>query len=303
MQKLGDPRPLHLQQPTQVSGRHPGPVGEQVEAALLRRFEQRRQQVVGCGVVLPVHVEVFGEGDPLGRLLGRQLSVGSGVLQGPTEVEGYRARGYAPYGRGWVCRHSVPLKGEERSGRRSCQQPPRLSEAHLVGKQDKDGAGRRAVPQSPHPLGEGRPVGGEPLPDDADDAFIGKDDGGVHGLGPVPAEADGVGDVGDSGSEPVDDCGGIQPLQQDALPPGGDGIEVQKLIHRHALDPCQPVQPRWGEIEAARWRRDVRGVGDGGGEALGLQPVQTLVDRAPRPAGDGDQLQPVEEGHGCQMSQ
>ena len=133
LQKLGDPRPLHLQHPTQVSGRHPGPVGEQVEAALLRRFEQRRQQVVGCGVVLPVHLEVFGEGDPLGRLLGRQLSAGFGVLQGPTEVEGYPARGYAPYGRGWVCRHSVPLKGEERSGRRSCQQPPRLSEAHLVG--------------------------------------------------------------------------------------------------------------------------------------------------------------------------
>ena len=38
-------------------------------------------------------------------------------------------------------------------------------------------------------------------------------------------------------------------------------------------------------------------MGDGGGQPLVLQPADGPVDRAPGPAGDGDRLQPVEEGH------
>ena len=38
-------------------------------------------------------------------------------------------------------------------------------------------------------------------------------------------------------------------------------------------------------------------MGDGGGEPRVLQPANGLVDPARRPVGDGERLQPVEEGH------
>ena len=53
---------------------------------------------------------------------------------------------------------------------------------------------------------------------------------------------------------------------------------------------------------AVRWNLRVGGnqlgpVGDGGDQPGVLQPVDGLVDRTPGPAGDGNRLQPVEEGH------
>ena len=84
--------------------------------------------------------------------------------------------------------------------------------------------------RSRQPLCEARPVGGEPLPDDADGLPIGKGHGGVQGCGPVPAEPDGECDVRDGGGDAVDGGQGVEALHQAAPPLCGDGTGAHQLV-------------------------------------------------------------------------
>ena len=101
--------------------------------------------------------------------------------------------------------------------------PAGVPEPHVVGHEDERRSRHRPVAQPPEPICESRPVGGEPLPDDADRLPIGKCHGGVQGRGPVPAEPDGECDVRDGGGDAVDGGQGVEALHQAAPPLGGDG--------------------------------------------------------------------------------
>ena len=128
----------------------------------------------------------------------------------------------------------------------------------------------------------------------------GKGYGGVQGAGPVPAEAQGIGDIGDGRGQPVDGGEGIEPLHEDAPPGAGDGMAVHEFVQVDAFLTGQAAKPVGGEVEPSGRGDDVGGVGERGGETAALQPLHGLVDRAPGPAGDGDHLQSVEEGHRSQ---
>ena len=105
-----------------------------------------------------------------------------------------------------------------------------MAQPHLVGGEQQDGSGLRPLAEPPESLGEARPIGGRPLPDDADGAPVGEFDGRVHRHGAVPAETDGVGRVRYGGGEAVDDGHGVEPLQEDAPPPGGDGEVAEQVL-------------------------------------------------------------------------
>ena len=109
--------------------------------------------------------------------------------------------------------------------------------------------------------------------------------------------------VGYGGGQAVDDGHGVEALKQDAPPLGGDGTAAKQIVHADTLGLGQPAQPCGGEVVAPGRGDEVRRVGDRGGELPGLQPPNALVDRAPRPPGDGDHLQAVEEGHRRQTAQ
>ena len=98
----------------------------------------------------------------------------------------------------------------------------------------------------------------------------------------------------------IHDGHGVEALHQAAPPLGGHGTGAHQLVESLALLVREPAQPRFGEVEPAGLGDQIRGVEHGGAEAARLQPLDGLVDRAPRPAGDGDHLRPVQEGHGRQ---
>ena len=72
---------------------------------------------------------------------------------------------------------------------------------------------------------------------------------------------------------------------------------AHQLVEGFALFIGKPAQPRGGEVEPPGRGKQLRRVEHGGGQPAGLQLLDGLVDRAPGPAGDGDHLQAVEEGH------
>ena len=99
------------------------------------------------------------------------------------------------------------------------QQPAGVPEAHLVGDENQDQAGQRSLAQPPDPLGETGAVGGASLAQDAQGAPAGKGHCGVQRQGPVPAEPEGMVQVGYRSGQPVDGSHPVQPFQQDALSP------------------------------------------------------------------------------------
>ena len=193
--------------------------------------------------------------------------------------EGGDGRG-TPHGGGGIGQGRILLKGQE--GRQVCSrhQPAGMSQAHGVGRQYQDGAGERSLSESPEPLGKGRPVGGGPLPHHTYGSPAGKEDGGVQGGCPVPLNLYGIGDSGDGGCQPVDDPHGIEALQKDAPPRGGDGIEIEQFVQAHAVHVGQPVEPGGGQIEAPRPALKGRGVGDAVHQAQALQAGHGVVDGA-----------------------
>ena len=173
-----------------------------------------------------------------------------------------------------------------------------MPQPHPVGHEQQDPGGRRPLAQPPEPPGEGRAVRGAALAHDGDGATPGEGEGRVRGQGTVPAEADGPGQCGDRRGEAVDGGDSVEPLQEEASPCGRDGKGAQHVGHGPVLLPRQLAQPGGGHVKAPRGRRQLRGMGNGGDEPRVFQPADGLVHRAPRPAGEGDQLQAVEEGHG-----
>ena len=237
----------------------------------------------------------------LGRLgLRRKRASRLRPVEDRAQVDGGVDGGRAPHRVAGTCRDRLPLQGQEAGNGSAGEHPAGVSQPHLVGHEHEDGAGERAVAQPPHPVGEGRPVGGEAPAHDAHGAPVRQRHGGVQGAGPEPAEAYGVGDAGDGGGQPVDDGQGVEPLHQDAPPRGGDGPVSDQLVGGRVLLPGQAFKPVGGEVEPSRRGHEVGGVGDRCGEPAVLQPLHGLVDRSPGPAGDGDHLQAVEKWHLCQ---
>ena len=107
----------------------------------------------------------------------------------------------------------------------------------------------------------------------------------------------------DGAGQPVDDGHGVQAFQQPSPPLAGDGQEEQRFLKRYAIQLGQAVDPGGGEDVTAGGRNQGRGVGDGLHHPLTLQPRHGLVHRAPGPAGEGGQFQPVQEGHIGQTAQ
>ena len=140
--------------------------------------------------------------------------------------------------------------------------PSGVAQPGLVGEDEQEAAGLRPVPEPPEPLGEPGAVGGETLPDDADGPPVGKGDGGVHRHGAVPAEADGVFDVGDGGGQAVDDGHGVEPFQEDAPPPGRHRVAAEQAVRGEVFLPGQAAQAVSGEVEPAGGGNQLRPVGD-----------------------------------------
>ena len=155
-----------------------------------------------------------------------------------------------------------PLQGEDRWRGSPAQQPSGVAQPGLVGEDEQEAAGLRPVPEPPEPLGEPGAVGGETLPDDADGPPVGKGDGGVHRHGAVPAEADGVFDVGDGGGQAVDDGHGVELFQEDAPPPGRQRVAAEQPIRGEVFLPGQAAQAVSGEVEPAGGGNQLRPVGD-----------------------------------------
>ena len=208
------------QQPGQVVEGEPGPVGEQVEGALLGGLQQGGQHVIGDSPSASVLTNVVGHGSPRQGPLGGKRAPGVHPVDGFPQADGGVDRGQPPHPVAGGSPGRVALDGEDCGGLRSGQQPSGVAQPGLVGDDQEDAAKARPLFEPPEPLGEARTVGGVSLPDDGDGAPSGEGDGGVHRHGPVPAEADGVADVGDGGGQPVDDGHGVEPLQEEATPPG-----------------------------------------------------------------------------------
>ena len=167
--------------------------------------------------------EVRGRVGPFGLQLLRQPAAGGRPLEGVPQVDGCADPGRAPYPVARSGQDRLALQGEQGRCVGGGERPARVPEPHVVGHEDERRSRHRPVAQPPEPLGEARPVGGEPLPDDADRLPIGKSHGGVQGRGPVPAEPDGECDVRDGGGDAVDGGQGVEALHQAAPPLGGDG--------------------------------------------------------------------------------
>ena len=290
---LRKPRPLQPYQRAQVGGGEPGPVGDQVEGALLDGTEHCGQRpVLPC-----LRVEDFGQGRPRqGFFVGPGASR-PGVVEDGAKIDEGGPGGRAPDGRSRARGGGVPLQDEVGDERRSRQKPAGVAQPHLVGHQQEHGGGLRPLPEPPEPLGEAGAVGGRSLPYDGDYAPVGEGYGGVHRHGAVPPEAEGVGQGRYGGDEAVDDGYAVQPLHQNAPPLVRDRSAAEKLIQVPVLLAGQPPQPVCGQAVAASRRRQLRGVGHGGRQPLAFEALDGLVDRSPRPAGDGDGLQPVDERH------
>ena len=238
-----------------------------------------------------------GDGRPREGPLPRKLASGTHPPELSAQVQGCVAGGRTPHGVVGPGQHGVALQGEDRGRGGAGQHSAGVPEPHLVGREDQDSAGERPLAKPPQALGEGRAISGQALPDDPDGPPAGEHDGGVQGSGPVQPQAHGAGGgVGDVGRQPVYDGQGVEPLHQDAPPLGRDGARAQQLVQGEVLVLGQPPQAAGGEEVAPGRGRELRRVGDGGGEAALLQPADRLVDGGPGPAGDADHLQPVQQG-------
>ena len=242
-----------------------------------------------------------------GRSVGRSARSGSGSrgssppgaarVELEAQVDGGGNLDGAPYPVARSGQDRLAFQSEQGRHVGGREEPAGVPEPHVVGHEDEERSGEGPVAQPPEPLGEARPVGGESLPDDPDGPAVRQRHGGVHRHGPVPAEPDGVGDVGEGGGDVVDGGERVEPVHQDAPPLGGDGMGAHQLVEGDALLSGEPAQPCGGEMEPPGGGKRVYGVGHGGAEPAGLQARYGLVDGAPRPAADGNHLQPVEEGH------
>ena len=146
------------------------------------------------------------------------------------------------------------------------------------------------------PLGEAGAVGGGTPADDGKDTPVGKGDGGVHRSGAAEAQLQGEGHVGEGGREPVDDGNGIEALQERAEPLCRHGSAAEQRIDGDAFLACEDAESLGGEVVASRRPDQVGGVGDGRSEPLAFEGLDSVVDGARRPAGEGCSLQPVDEG-------
>ena len=177
-----------------------------------------------------------------------------------------------------------------------------MAQAHLVGHEQQERTEPRSLAQPPETLGEGRAVGRVALPDDGHGTSVWECDGGIHGHSPVPAEADRVGDIGDGRGEAVDRCEGVEPLEEETPPLLRDGLQAEQIVNAHVLLAGEAAQAGSREAVAASRGDELRGVWYGGDQPRLLDRLDAPVDRTPRPAGDGDHLQPVEEGHRGEQS-
>ena len=241
--------------------------------------------------------DVVGDRDALRLVLDGKLSAGVGPVEDVAQVDGSADRGRAPYPVARFGQDRLALQGEQGRDLGGREQPAGVPEPHVVGHEDEHRSGHRLVAQPPEPLGEAGPVGGASLPDDADHLPIGKRHGGVQPHGTVPAEAYGEGDVGEEAGQVMYGGQGVEALHQAAPPLGGDGAGAHQLFERLVLLLSKPVQPGCGEVEPPGRGKRVNGVEHGGAGRARLQLLHCLVDRSPGPAGDGDHLLPVEEGH------
>ena len=247
--QLGGPGDRDGHQPRQVRQGDPGPVGDEVEGALLGGLEGGGQQIVGDLPPRTLDGEVGWDRDHLGLLLlGKEASLLYPV-EDSAQLDGGADRGWAPHRVVRRRRDRLALEGEIEGNGGAGQRPADVSEPHVVGHQHDHGSGERPLAEPPHPAGEGGPVGGEPLPDDADGAAAGELDGGVQGRGPVPPEPYGVCDAGDGDRQPVDRGEGVEPPHQVAPPLGGDGAVADELVQGGLFLLGEPPQPRGGEVE------------------------------------------------------
>ena len=145
--ELGEPRAGDPEQPLQVPGSDPGPVGEQVDDALLGWLEQGGQEVVRKVPPRRGRVEACGE-----RRAGRGRSRGSA----PSAVIRVEDRAQAEGGTGGrqppdrvigACAHRILLQGEVNGRGKARQQAAGVAQADLVGHEEQD-AGRAAVPRA-----------------------------------------------------------------------------------------------------------------------------------------------------------
>ena len=300
---MGDPLGRDAHQPGQLLEGDPGPVGDEVEGALLYGLEQDRQHVVGDVPARTLYREVGGRVGPLRLRLYWKLSARPRPVEGVAQVDLGADLWRAPYPVARPRQDRKAFHGEQGRNVSGGEEPSGVPEPHRVGHEYQHRSGHSPVAQPPEPPREARPVGGEPLPEDADGPAVGQRHGGVEGDGAVPAEPDGERQAGDGGGDAVDGGLGVEALHQAAPPLRGDGTGAHQLVEGHALLVREPAQPGGGEMEPPGRGKHPRRMGHGGAEPAGHQLFDGLVDRAPGPAGDGDHLQPVEEGHPRQRAE
>ena len=240
---VGDPLGRDAHQPGQLLEGDPGPVGDEVEGALLYGLEKDRQHVVGDVPPRTVDGEVGGRVGALRFRLYWKLSARPHPVEGVAQVDLGADLRRTPYPVARPRQHRKAFHGEQGRNVGGGEQPSGVPEPHLVGHEDQHRFGHRPVAQPPEPPGEARPVGGQSLPDDADGPPVGKGHGGVEGDGAVPAEPDGECQAGDGGGDALDGCQGVEALHQAAPPLGGDGTGAHQLVGGHALLVREPAQP------------------------------------------------------------
>ena len=109
--ELGGPLIGDAQQPGQVAQGEPGPVGEQVEGALLGGLQEGGQHVFGDAPLAPPLVDVLGHGDPRQGPLGGERAPAFDPVDGVSEADGGVDRGQPPHRVvGGRCRR-LPLQG------------------------------------------------------------------------------------------------------------------------------------------------------------------------------------------------
>ena len=172
-----------------------------------------------------------GKGGPARQgPLGGQSAPAVHAVDGGPQADGGADGAQPPHGVvGGRCGR-LPLQGEERLGGGLGEPPAGVAQPHLVGREQQDAAGLRPLGEPPEALGEARPIGGRPLPDDGYGASSGEGHGGVHRHGSIPLEADGIGRVRYGGGDAVDDGHGVEAFQEDAPPAGRDGQVSQQAL-------------------------------------------------------------------------
>ena len=282
----------------------PRPVVQQVQELLGGGLQRGGQQPVGSLQPLAIQVDVLRQGRPQRLSLGEQAAAPLRVAgEDAAQVQGGGDGGQAPDGFRRSRQHCVSLQGQE--GRRppAVQQPAGVPQPHLVGREQEHGSGMGTLLQPPEPLGKARPVSGAARPDHAQGSTIGQGDGGVQGRGPVPAQPSRAALGGDGRGQPVDDGHGVQALQQEAPPPGGDRVAAQQRVQVHPFHVGQQADSLGGEMEPPGRPQQAGGVGNGGRQPPALKAGHGVVCGAVGHAGEGGQLQPVDEGHGRQPPQ